>query len=181
MACRVRRSTGSLPVPAGMVGARATSHAASCSTTRGATPRFIPDLLGATRRRSPVGRAVARHASERAVHARRRAPAPRRHGRAALPAEGAVGCAAAVAADPPERRAGGRRVARGAYPDDQPKPELLCALTRFEALCGVRPIHLTLPLLGELRRARPPQSRRHQRARGRARGAATAGRSTRGR
>ena len=40
--------------------------------------------------------------------------------------------------------------ARGVYADDQPKPELLCALTPFEALCGVRPIHLTLPLLGEL-------------------------------
>lgn len=40
--------------------------------------------------------------------------------------------------------------ARGVYADDRPKPELLCALTRFEALCGVRPVHLTLPLLGEL-------------------------------
>lgn len=40
--------------------------------------------------------------------------------------------------------------ARGAYPDDRPKPELLCALTPFEALCGVRPVHLTLSLLGEL-------------------------------
>ena len=40
--------------------------------------------------------------------------------------------------------------ARGAYPDDRAKPELLCALTPFEALCGVRPVHLTLPLLGEL-------------------------------
>jgi mannose-6-phosphate isomerase len=40
--------------------------------------------------------------------------------------------------------------ARGVYPDDQPKPELLCALTSFEALCGIRPVHETLPLLGEL-------------------------------
>lgn len=40
--------------------------------------------------------------------------------------------------------------ARGIYPDDRPKPELLCALTPFEALCGIRPVHLTLPLLGEL-------------------------------
>ncbi len=40
--------------------------------------------------------------------------------------------------------------ARGVYVDDRPKPELLCAVTEFEALCGVRPVHLTLPLLGEL-------------------------------
>ncbi len=40
--------------------------------------------------------------------------------------------------------------ARGVYVDDRPKPELLCALTQFEALCGIRPVHLTLPLLGEL-------------------------------
>jgi mannose-6-phosphate isomerase len=40
--------------------------------------------------------------------------------------------------------------ARGVYADDRPKPELLCALTRFEALCGIRPVHLTLSLLGEL-------------------------------
>jgi mannose-6-phosphate isomerase len=39
---------------------------------------------------------------------------------------------------------------RGAYPDDQPKPELLCALTRFEALCGVRPVGATLELLDEV-------------------------------
>lgn len=40
--------------------------------------------------------------------------------------------------------------ARGIYPDDQPKPELLCALTPFEALCGIRPIDATLALLAEL-------------------------------
>lgn len=40
--------------------------------------------------------------------------------------------------------------ARGIYPDDRPKPELLCALTRFEALCGVRPVDATLQLLDEL-------------------------------
>lgn len=39
---------------------------------------------------------------------------------------------------------------RGVYVDPRPKPELLCAITQFEALCGFRPIHLTLPLLGEL-------------------------------
>jgi mannose-6-phosphate isomerase len=40
--------------------------------------------------------------------------------------------------------------ARGVYPDDRAKPELLCALTRFDALCGVRPVGATLTLLGSL-------------------------------
>jgi mannose-6-phosphate isomerase len=40
--------------------------------------------------------------------------------------------------------------ARGTYPDDRPKPELLCALTPFEALCGVRPVGATIALLREL-------------------------------
>jgi mannose-6-phosphate isomerase len=40
--------------------------------------------------------------------------------------------------------------ARGVYPDDRAKPELLCALTPFEAFCGVRPVELTLALLDEL-------------------------------
>jgi mannose-6-phosphate isomerase len=39
---------------------------------------------------------------------------------------------------------------RGVYPDDRAKPELLCALTRFDALCGIRPIAATLTLLGAL-------------------------------
>ena len=30
------------------------------------------------------------------------------------------------------------------YPDPYPKPELLCALTRFEAFCGVRPLDETV-------------------------------------
>ncbi len=40
--------------------------------------------------------------------------------------------------------------ARGVYTDDRPKPELLCALTQFEAFCGVRPIEGTLDLLERL-------------------------------
>ncbi len=40
--------------------------------------------------------------------------------------------------------------ARGIYPDDRAKPELLCALTRFDALCGLRPVAATLTLLGAL-------------------------------
>ena len=39
---------------------------------------------------------------------------------------------------------------RGDYPDPNPKPELLCALTRFEALCGIRPADATVDLLTEL-------------------------------
>jgi mannose-6-phosphate isomerase len=38
----------------------------------------------------------------------------------------------------------------GRYPDPYPKPELLCALTAFEAFCGVRPIDETVALLDEL-------------------------------
>ncbi len=40
--------------------------------------------------------------------------------------------------------------ARDVYPDDRAKPELLCALTRFDALCGIRPVGATLTLLGAL-------------------------------
>lgn len=39
---------------------------------------------------------------------------------------------------------------RGVFLDASPKPELLCALTPFQALCGVRPIDATLALLREL-------------------------------
>jgi mannose-6-phosphate isomerase len=39
---------------------------------------------------------------------------------------------------------------RGIYPDANPKPELLCALTQFHALCGVRPVDDTLELLRDL-------------------------------
>src|SRR5690606_740390 len=35
------------------------------------------------------------------------------------------------------------------YFDDEAKPELLCALSRFEALCGVRPVVATLALLDQ--------------------------------
>ena len=40
--------------------------------------------------------------------------------------------------------------ARGIYPDDHAKPELLVALTAFDALCGVRPIASSLTLLDAL-------------------------------
>ena len=46
-----------------------------------------------------------------------------------------------------QARAGHRR---GLYPDGNPKPELLCALTPFAALCGIRPVTATLELFDEL-------------------------------
>jgi len=39
--------------------------------------------------------------------------------------------------------------AAGIFPDDRAKPELLSALTSFEALCGIRPTEATLALLDE--------------------------------
>jgi mannose-6-phosphate isomerase len=40
-----------------------------------------------------------------------------------------------------EEEAGiGRGDATRSFPDPGPKPELLCAVTRFEALCGFRPV-----------------------------------------
>ncbi len=39
---------------------------------------------------------------------------------------------------------------RGVYPDPNAKPELLCALTDFEALCGIRPVDATAALFEEL-------------------------------
>jgi mannose-6-phosphate isomerase len=40
--------------------------------------------------------------------------------------------------------------AQGIYPDDRAKPELIVALTPFDALCGVRPIEGTLAVLDEI-------------------------------
>jgi mannose-6-phosphate isomerase len=39
---------------------------------------------------------------------------------------------------------------RGIYGDPNPKPEILCALTPFQALCGFRPVDATLELLRRL-------------------------------
>lgn len=39
---------------------------------------------------------------------------------------------------------------RGVYPDDRAKPELLVALTEFEALCGIRPAAASVSLLTEI-------------------------------
>ena len=40
--------------------------------------------------------------------------------------------------------------ARGVFPDPHAKPELLCALTEFEGLCGFRPVSATRELLAGL-------------------------------
>jgi mannose-6-phosphate isomerase len=40
--------------------------------------------------------------------------------------------------------------AAGRYPDPEPKPELLCALTPFTAYCGIRAVDATVALLDEL-------------------------------
>lgn len=40
--------------------------------------------------------------------------------------------------------------ARGAYPDDRAKPELIVAITPFEALCGLRPAEASIELLRSL-------------------------------
>jgi len=51
--------------------------------------------------------------------------------------------------------------AAGRYPDDEPKPELLVALTPFEALCGFRPIEAALALLDQLGAAELAGALRH--------------------
>lgn len=50
----------------------------------------------------------------------------------------------------PNEEQAGQGFAMGRYPDPHAKPELLHALTRFEALCGVRPADTTAQLLDEL-------------------------------
>ena len=49
--------------------------------------------------------------------------------------------------DHPTREQANDGYRRGVYRDANEKPELLCALTRFEAFCGVRPVEDTLHLL----------------------------------
>ncbi len=50
----------------------------------------------------------------------------------------------------PSRAQAAAGFAAGRYPDPEPKPELLCALTPFTGYCGVRPVDATLALLAEL-------------------------------
>ena len=114
-------------------------------------PRVHPRPARRRARRATVGRAVARHAPQRPGPARRRPPAARRHRRAPVPAQGARRRASRCRCRPirPAEQAEAG-FAAGRYPDAEPKPELLCALTPFTAYCGVRPVDATLPLLDEL-------------------------------
>jgi len=50
----------------------------------------------------------------------------------------------------PTRAQAAAGFAAGRYPDPEPKPELLCALTPFTAYCGIRAVDATLALLDEL-------------------------------
>ena len=50
----------------------------------------------------------------------------------------------------PDARQAADGFRRGVFTDPHPKPELLCALTPFHALCGVRPVDATLGLVRRL-------------------------------
>ena len=110
---------------------------------------FIPRLLGVGPT-AAVGRAVARHPSQRSGHAADGRPladvtGPLPYLLKVLAAAEPLSLQAHPTAE--QARAG---FAAGRYPDPEPKPELLCALTPFEAFCGVRPVDATLDLLDEL-------------------------------
>lgn len=112
--------------------------------------RFLPELLG----RPPDGRPWA----ELWLGTHPNGPAVLDHGRPLAEVTGelpyllkvlsaAVPLSLQTHPDAERARAGH---AVGRYPDPRPKPELLCALTAFEALCGIRPPYLTAELLEEL-------------------------------
>ncbi|MCE9621404.1 MAG: mannose-6-phosphate isomerase, class I [Actinomycetia bacterium] len=50
----------------------------------------------------------------------------------------------------PDAQQAAEGFARGAYTDPNAKPEMLCALSPFDALCGFRPIPATVALLRDL-------------------------------
>ena len=117
-------------------------------------PRFIPDLLGV----EPDGRPWA----ELWLGTHPGGPATLADGE---PLERLTGrlpylLKVLAAAEPlslqahPSRAQAEAGFAAGRYPDPEPKPELLCALTPFEAFCGVRPVAATLDLLERPRRRR---------------------------
>jgi mannose-6-phosphate isomerase len=112
--------------------------------------RFIPDLLGV----APDGRPWA----ELWLGTHPNGPATLADGE---PLESVTGrlpylLKVLAAAEPlslqahPSRDQAAAGFAAGRYADPEPKPELLCALTRFEAFCGVRPVNATLDLLEDL-------------------------------
>jgi mannose-6-phosphate isomerase len=112
--------------------------------------QFIPRLLG----REPDGRPWA----ELWLGTHPNGPATLAGGRPLLDATGPLPYLLKVlaAAEPLSLQAHPSRAqaiaghAAGRYPDPEPKPELLCALTTFTAYCGVRPVEATTSLLHEL-------------------------------
>ena len=113
-------------------------------------PEFIPGLLGV----APDGRPWA----ELWLGTHPNGPATLDDGRPLAAVTGPLPYLLKVlaAAEPlslqahPTRARAEAGFAAGRYPDPQPKPELLCALTPFTALCGFRPVAATLTLLDEL-------------------------------
>jgi mannose-6-phosphate isomerase len=113
-------------------------------------PEFIPQLLGV----DPDGRPCA----ELWLGTHERGPSTLDDGRLLVDESGELRYLLKVlAARRPlslqthpdaEQAADGFR--RGVFADPHAKPELLCALTPFHALCGVRPVEATLALLEEL-------------------------------
>src|SRR5262245_3630572 len=111
---------------------------------------FIPRLLG----QAPDGRPWA----ELWLGTHPNGPATLADGRPLLDVTGPLPYLLKVlaAAEPlslqahPTRAQAAAGFAAGRYPDPEPKPELLCALTPFTAYCGVRPVDATLALLDEL-------------------------------
>ena len=98
-----------------------------------------------------MGRAVARHPSERPGDARRRPPAARPHRRASVPAEGPRRRRAAVAPDPSRRRAGPGRVRARASIPTRTRSRSCCARSPSSTRCAaIRPVEATLALLDEL-------------------------------
>lgn len=113
-------------------------------------PDFIPTLLG----RPPDGRPWA----ELWLGTHPNGPATLPDGRLLREVTGDLPYLLKVlaAAEPlslqthPSRAQAEAGFAAGRYPDPEPKPELLCALTPFTAYCGIRPVNDTLILLDEL-------------------------------
>ncbi len=113
-------------------------------------PTFIPELLGA----EPDGRPWA----ELWLGTHPNGPAMLADGRPLAEVTGDLPYLLKVlaAAEPlslqahPDAEQAVDGFARGVYPDDRAKPELLVALTPFEAFCGLRPVDATLDLLAEL-------------------------------
>ena len=121
-----------------------------CSTRGGATPVFIPTLLGVEPDGQPWAELWLGTHPNGPSHLGDGRPLSELTGDLPVPLEGPGGGRAAVLQTHPNVEQARAGHARGYYLDPNPKPELLCALTPFEAFCGVRPVDDTLALLHEL-------------------------------